>query len=212
MKKLAARDYEDILQVSTIEIFKNMALDFCPHFQDAIPVVDGLLEEPYNSMILTVLYRLAEWHALAKLRMHTEHTLQQLERSTTILGKELRRFRDESLKSFNCQELPKETAARQHRQKRAQAKKSGNQETPAQNNPSIKEPPPPPKKKTLNLFTYKFHALGDYVRTIRHFGTTDSYSTQIVSHVSFHCSLLELTAFLGGTSSSFCEAVLCQDK
>ena len=35
--------------------------------------------------------------------------------------------------------------------------------------------------KQLNLNTYKYHALGDYVRTIRRFGTTDSYSTQPVS-------------------------------
>ena len=32
------------------------------------------------------------------------------------------------------------------------------------------------KKKTLNLNTYKFHTLADYVVTIRLFGTTDSYS------------------------------------
>jgi len=37
------------------------------------------------------------------------------------------------------------------------------------------------KSKMLNLSTYKLHALGDYVNTIRHFGTTDSYSTQTVS-------------------------------
>jgi hypothetical protein len=37
------------------------------------------------------------------------------------------------------------------------------------------------KAKHLNLNTYTFHALGDYVATIRHFGTTDSYSTQPVS-------------------------------
>jgi hypothetical protein len=37
------------------------------------------------------------------------------------------------------------------------------------------------KPKLLNLNTYTYHALGDYVRTIRTFGTTDSYSTQPVS-------------------------------
>jgi hypothetical protein len=37
------------------------------------------------------------------------------------------------------------------------------------------------KPKLLNLETYTYHALGDYVRTIRTFGTTDSYSTQPVS-------------------------------
>jgi len=37
------------------------------------------------------------------------------------------------------------------------------------------------KPKGLNLLTVKFHFLGDYVCHIRLFGTTDSYSTQLVS-------------------------------
>jgi hypothetical protein len=37
------------------------------------------------------------------------------------------------------------------------------------------------KSKLLNLQTYTYHAMGDYVKTIRTFGTTDSYSTQPVS-------------------------------
>ncbi|KAF8228433.1 hypothetical protein L208DRAFT_1291363, partial [Tricholoma matsutake] len=46
-----------------------------------------------------------------------------------------------------------------------------------------------PKAKLFSLFTYKLHALGDYVRTIWLFGTTDSYSTQIgelVHHLVKH--------------------------
>ena len=39
------------------------------------------------------------------------------------------------------------------------------------------------KLKTLNIFTYKFHALGDYVRTIRLFGGTDSFFMQLVRFV-----------------------------
>ena len=34
--------------------------------------------------------------------------------------------------------------------------------------------------KKLNLFTYKWHALGDYVSQIRLFGTSDVFSTQLV--------------------------------
>lgn len=37
------------------------------------------------------------------------------------------------------------------------------------------------RSKTLNLYTYKWHAIGDVVPAIKLFGTTDSYSTQIVS-------------------------------
>lgn len=36
------------------------------------------------------------------------------------------------------------------------------------------------KERTWNLCTPKFHGLGDVVSHIKHFGTTDSYSTQTV--------------------------------
>lgn len=47
---------------------------------------------------------------------------------------------------------------------------------------TAKKPGKPPRlqKKTMNLNTYKVHALGDYVETIRQYGTTDSYSTEPV--------------------------------
>jgi hypothetical protein len=37
-------------------------------------------------------------------------------------------------------------------------------------------------RKTFNMCTYKLHALGDYVAAIARYGTTDNYSTQVVSH------------------------------
>ena len=37
------------------------------------------------------------------------------------------------------------------------------------------------KVRTLNLQTYKLHALGDYMEQIQTYGTVDSYSTQTVS-------------------------------
>jgi hypothetical protein len=40
------------------------------------------------------------------------------------------------------------------------------------------------RPKMLNLQTYKVHALGDYVATIKRFGTTDSYTSEIVSYLS----------------------------
>lgn len=168
-------------------------------------MVEDLLPDKHNAQLLTLLYRLAEWHALAKLRMHTEDTLQRLETTTTAMGKELCSFRASSATAWICKELPSETAAlgRKLERKRAKvaAKAAVSEPPPASEliprnpaEPSIALPttdpktpnviPPlpklPAKVKTLNLFTYKLHALGDYVRTIRLFGTTDSYSTQIV--------------------------------
>ena len=41
---------------------------------------------------MKLLYRVSEWHALAKLRMHTEDSLALLEESTKDLGDLLRQF------------------------------------------------------------------------------------------------------------------------
>lgn len=165
-----------------------------------IPVVEGLLLEPHNSHLLTLLYRLAEWHALAKLRMHTEVTLELLEQATVTIGKELRSFRDTSSAAYTCKELPGETSRRIHRQRKTHAKKTTLPNVASHASETAIPPAPlstqapvqdttysfpdlPPKTKLLNLCTYKLHALGDYVRTIRLFGTTDSYSTQIASQI-----------------------------
>ena len=79
--------------------------------QCSIPAFEGLLSEPYNTIILTLLYRTAEWHAFAKLRLHTESTLQHLESLTTELGKLMRNFRDVTQSAFETFELPKEKGA-----------------------------------------------------------------------------------------------------
>jgi hypothetical protein len=110
-------------------------------------------------MLLRLLYKAAEWHALAKLRLHTDSTLDLLEAVTREFGRLMRQFRDKTSDKFNTVELPRESGTRN----------GGSRSS---------------KKKTLNLNTYKFHALGDYVTTIRLFGTTDSYSTQLVSSIA----------------------------
>jgi len=51
--------------------------------------------------------------------------------------------------------------------------------------------------KTLNLETYKFHSLGDVSATIRKYGTTDSYSTEVVSLVATLLSLQLLISYPG---------------
>lgn len=61
---------------------------------------------------MKLLYRTAEWHALAKLRMHTDSTLNLLEQLTTEFGKLMRDFRKLSGAAFETVELHRETAAR----------------------------------------------------------------------------------------------------
>jgi hypothetical protein len=141
-----------------------------------IPLVEGLLPEPYNGQLLTLLYRLAEWHALAKLRMHTEHTLAELDKATVAISCELRAFRDWTRSAFTCKELPHEIARRYREQERRETKQANKDGSSTKAKAKALA-----KVKIFNLAIYKFHSLGDYVRTIRLFGMTDSYSTQIVS-------------------------------
>ena len=65
---------------------------------------------------MKLLYRTAEWHALAKLRMHTDTTLTLLEELTTEFGHLLRQFRDLTCTQFTTVELPRELAARNRRE------------------------------------------------------------------------------------------------
>ena len=137
---------------------------------------EGLLPEPFNGILLRLLYKAAEWHALAKLRLHTESTLDLLEATTKEFGRLMRQFRGKTSDGFDTVELPHG----------ADARKGG---------------PRSSKKKTLNLNTYKFHALADYVATIQLFGTTDSYSTMLVS-LSFILSSNTQYPLVGRTGSS----------
>jgi hypothetical protein len=85
---------------------------------------------------MTLLYRLAEWHALAKLRMHTDNTLCLLDFITTILGQELRRFHQIVCSAYSTKNLPKENEARQRKKQRDQAKATTNTASSARGNSS----------------------------------------------------------------------------
>lgn len=147
-----------------------------------MPVMEHLIPSPYGGYVMDLLFDLAMWHAYAKLRMHTESTLSTFGKATRSLGQQLRKFMTKTSTRYATKETPKETAARyRHKVTRAakKAKESSATYSTAPQRPS--SPDNEPKKKIFNLFTYKAHALGDYLKTIPQFGTTDSYSTQIVS-------------------------------
>jgi hypothetical protein len=125
MKKMAARNFEDLLQVrvSDVKSLEKVPSNFMSYlWQCAIPAFEGLLPSHHNEIVMTLLYRLAEWHALAKLRMHTDPTLSLLDSVTTILGRELRQFRQIVCSAYSTTDLPKERAARQRKKQRDQAK------------------------------------------------------------------------------------------
>lgn len=143
------------------------------------------MDEPHDNHVQRLLYTFAEWHALAKLRMHTDETLESLEKATQDLGKQVRHFEAHTCSLFDTKELPKEEAARARRQQQKAAKNK--MKKGAAGTASMAAGP---KVKKFNLKTYKWHAMGDYVRSIRRFGTTDSYSTQPVCNVN--CNELSL--------------------
>ena len=55
----------------------------------AIPVFEGLLPKPHDTIVQDLLFGLAEWHAEAKLCMHTDSSLELLTRSTSYLGSQI---------------------------------------------------------------------------------------------------------------------------
>ena len=138
-----------------------------------MPVFECLLPEPFNTVIMDLLFELATWHAFGKLRLHTETTLNDFDNCTTRLGKVLRKFRTDVCSKLRTFDLPRELAARSRRQgtrarKGKQKQNSGGDEDHA------------PKQRTFNMSTYKMHSLSDYVRSIWLFGTTNNSSTQVV--------------------------------
>ncbi len=138
--------------------------------QCAIPVFEGLLPAPHDTLVTELLFELCSWHSLAKLRLATEATVIGLEGSTRRLGRLYRRFLKTTCTIYETRELPAETAVRGRRIAALTRKKPGEEHIHALNS----------KKITLQLNTSKFHALGDYATYIRKYGTTDNYSTQLV--------------------------------
>src|SRR5271168_232037 len=176
-------------------------LDCSLNAQVAIPVFDGLLPEPHNTHVLKLLFELAHWHGLAKLRMHTDVTLELLSQVTISFGARIRAFQEKTCAAFSTHELEREQAARVRRQDKkkkaaaetrsdAQKGKKATAETKSNDKKGTKataKTNSQPQKsssgkqpKQFNLNTYKYHSLADYCNTIRRFGTTDSYSTQPV--------------------------------
>ncbi|KZV84874.1 hypothetical protein EXIGLDRAFT_623736 [Exidia glandulosa HHB12029] len=133
----------------------------------AAPCFEGLFPDPWDDEIQLLLFTLARWHKLAKLRLHTESTLLQLERVTIQFGTALRKFRDGCCEAFDTRETPAECEKRVRTAQAAAAQSS----RPASHIDAARQP------YKFNIHTYKFHSMGDYVPTIRRLGTTDNYST-----------------------------------
>ncbi|KZT37964.1 hypothetical protein SISSUDRAFT_1129151 [Sistotremastrum suecicum HHB10207 ss-3] len=162
LKRLAARDYEDLLQV-------------------AIPVFKGLFPEPHDTAISRFLFALVDWHSLAKLRLHTTTTLSDLESATRVLGQAFRYFADVTSPGFQTVETPAETEARISRTlKRIQRQTQARSQTQHTQGSNLIDTAVTKRKPVeYTLLRPKLHFLGDYPRTIRLCGTVDSYTSGI---------------------------------
>ena len=146
-----------------------------------------MLEAPHSKIVCELLFELATWHALAKLRLHTETTVTSLEHSTTRLGVAIRKFKKETCSAFTTFDLPSEDAARARRQAKNVAKGKTADGKPLKRKP-----------RTFNMVTYKLHALGHYAEAIWRFGPSDGFSTQTVRVISRKFSLTgDDTSFQG---------------
>jgi len=135
--------------------------------QCAIPAFDGLFpNDEDNRSISELLFLLATWHAYAKLRLHTETTLEMMESIGTALCQALRHFAGVTCPRYATKELPRETDTRARTALRNKARKASSTTV---------------KTKTFNMTTFKLHCIPDYILAIWQYGTTDAYSTQIVS-------------------------------
>ena len=139
-----------------------------------MPCFEGLFPQPCEKAILDLLFILATWHSLAKLRLHTSSSLSFFESCTKDLGRVIRYFHDRVCPKYKTHETPKEVAAKSRRSAARTAKRSNGEGGPA----TVKQS----SEQKFSLKTYKLHALGHYPAMIRRFGTTDSYSTQTVQY------------------------------
>ena len=124
----------------------------------------------------------------------------------TDLGKQFRQFKAKVCTAYHIQELDREVGVRSRRQAKEAAKRAergkandiqpgtatrkpkagantkGKEKASSEQSQDVPGPMQPWRKKSFNFQTYKFHVLGDYMASIRRFGTTDSYSTEPVSY------------------------------
>lgn len=91
--------------------------------QCAIVVFDGLLPEPHNKSVCTLLFGMAHWHSLAKLRMHHDLTLDVMDTVAISLGNSLRHFSQVTCAAFETRELGREYSARMRQKARVAANK-----------------------------------------------------------------------------------------
>jgi hypothetical protein len=145
---------------------------------------------------MELLFVMAHWHAMTKLCMHNELTLAIMRAATVSLGKKLCTFSKKTGSAFLTKERSREYNAQiccdaRKAASNALTNQAAHGSEAADPQPTLNPQPTAhaghlPKTfgwcpKVLNLNTFKFHSLGDYADTIEAYGTSDSFSTKLVS-------------------------------
>jgi hypothetical protein len=102
--------------------------------------------------------------------MVTDSEIDSLEQATQLLGQLIRKFTKDSFK-YDTKETPAEV---RRRKRQATDKLSKGEAAEAQENIGA-------RSRKFNMETAKLHFLGDYAESLRKYGTTDGYSSTIVS-------------------------------
>ena len=135
-----------------------------------------------------MLFSLAEFHAFAKMRLHTERTLELFDQSVIKVGDAMRKFETVVCAAYETKELPRETAARGRRDAAAAAKAGSKTAAPGGSKGKGKAAPAAarqkpggiPRQAKFELSTFKYHSFGNYPDAVRAFGTLDVLSSQHV--------------------------------
>jgi hypothetical protein len=132
----------------------------------------------HDVIVRKLLFELATWHGLAKLRQHTETTVRDLENSTSRLGSLLRKFQEDVCTMYQTFDLPSEEAARARRKAKKEAAAAAAPTVTSSKGKAKESASGSRKVRKFNLNTYKVHALGGYAKAIRLFGSPDNYNSQ----------------------------------
>ncbi|KAF8815986.1 hypothetical protein BYT27DRAFT_7185715 [Phlegmacium glaucopus] len=164
MKKLAGRDFEDLLQCS-------------------LPVFEHLLPEPHNKINTTkelgkqICYWVKKMCSVFETPAAASKPNSSAKGKSTTLAPERGTTRGcgrgrgrpaGPLKGRSAGGSSKVPKASTSKEKGSRTSGKGKNEAQASK-----------LRKFFNLCTYKLHALGDYVAAIARYGTTDNYSTQV---------------------------------
>lgn len=162
-----------------------------------MPAFEGLLPLGDNETALDLLFELANWHALAKLRLHTEVTIAIFRAATTEVTAAIRYFANTTCERYETHELAKEVDARVRREEKI-----------------VNGPPPNRERKVVHYntpHTYKFHGMPDYPDSIEEIGTTDNVNSQVVCILlgPDECRPSLILILPGRTRTSPRQAILC---